>query len=122
MKAYETTQQSWPESFGRMAERLWSAKHGPRKGTVASLHRQVVGLGYEGFRKMIDGQIAPRKDIMEQVAAALEIDPREFPEYRLLQIHEACMRHPEIDQIFYEQIMETAAALDEKTAGERRER
>jgi hypothetical protein len=114
MQTFESTRASWQEPFGQMAERLWAEKHGPRKGTVASLHREIAGMGYEGFRKMIDGQVVPRKDIMEQVAAVLDIDPREFPEYRLLQIHEACRRHPEIDQIFYEQIMETAARLDEK--------
>ena len=104
MKTFESQKASWLESFGHIAERIWAAKHGTRKGSIASLHREIEGIGYEGFRKMIDGQIMPRKDIMEQVASVLEIDPREFPEYRLLQIHEACRRHPEIDQIFYEQI------------------
>jgi hypothetical protein len=103
MKVFEATRSSWEESFGRIAERLWATKNGLRKGTLASLHREMVGIGYEGFRKMIDGQVA-----------ALGIDPREFPEYRLLEIHEACQRYPQIDRIFYQQIMETVARLDEK--------
>jgi hypothetical protein len=114
MNEYDTHTTWGEESFGHLAERLWAGKHGPRKGTVASLHRELVGLGYEGFRKMIDGKIMPRKDIMAQVAAALEIDPREFPEYRLLEIHAACECHPAIEHIFYEQIMETATRLQEK--------
>ena len=103
-------------AFGDQIEERWAKAEGRRRAVYASLFRRVDGIGYEGFRRMCVGELAPRKDIMEQVAAALNIDPREFPEYRTLQMMEACRRHPrEVGVLCYELVMETAARLDEKT-------
>ena len=66
------------EPFGRVVERLWAEQMGgPRRGNLASLHREVGLVTYESFRQMCDSTLQPRMDVMEAVAAILGIDPRE---------------------------------------------
>ncbi len=86
--------QKWSDiPFGEVIEERWE-KHG-RSANLASLHRRLVGIGYEGFRQMVAGQLAPREDIMEQVADILGIDPREFPEYRRWQVEQTLKLYPD---------------------------
>ena len=93
------------EPFGKLTERLWAERNGVRLGRLTRLHRQLKDIGYEGFRKMIDGQLTPRPDIMEQTAAVLGLDPREYPEYRLYQIQTLVEQHSDLADSIYLNIM-----------------
>ncbi len=113
MEARRGGSTSWGKRpFAEVVNDLWARKEGRRRARYITLHQQIEGIGYEGFRVMCDGKQRPRPDIMEQVAAVLGIDSREFPEYRLHQMVETCSRHPEIQESYYDEIMAYAATIE----------
>lgn len=108
--------------FAELVNELWAAAEGRRRARYTTLHRRItegdLKIGYEGFRLMCDGRLTPRVDVMEEVAAALAIDPREFPEYRLQQLKDAFSAHPELTQVYYDEVMAYAATLEHGVAKE----
>lgn len=63
-----------------LAERDWSNRH------LAVTTRQRFDWGSHGtINFLINGELAPSRRAMEVIAAVLEIQPRYFAEYRLLQ-------------------------------------
>lgn len=109
--------------FAEVVNDMWAKHENRRRARYSSLYRTIAEaaeIGYEWFRRMCDGTAAPRMDVMEQVAAVLQIDPREFPEYRLQQMKDACSRYPELERAYYDELMAYAATIERAAAQEGR--
>lgn len=99
--------------FGDVVEDALREIWGQRRPNYARLHRMIKGISYEGLRQMIAGDLAPRADVMEQVAEVIGRDPSDFKEYRLYEISECFSRHPELEVHLYDTVKTMCRQLDD---------
>ena len=109
----EHSQDEFPRALDALLRALPSDPLRPV--TMRHFFNQVPGWTYDALRKMTRGQLKLSKEAMEAMAdTAGIIGPTYFREYRLIQIGECFSEHPELDEMYYGQIMRDAEALRAK--------
>lgn len=83
---------------------------------LSEFFRRVEGWEYETLRKQVAGERTLQPDAVEAMAAALQVAPEHFLEYRRHQIEGAVEAHPDLVDVAYDLLVTRAKALDAAAA------
>lgn len=90
------------------------------KPSLTGFLATVPGYHKDTWYKVVTGTRTAEKPKIERLAAALDVPPETFREYRLLQIREAFEKFDELETTFYEDIMEEAAHWERRLLEEQK--